>query len=61
MTVADGFRNDRDCDGIDGADGKPIKIPCACPPPLDEFLQVRSLLKLYAKQTKKETDVHDLR
>lgn len=32
--------NDRDCDGIAGADGKPIKIPCACPPALDEFLQV---------------------
>jgi len=29
-----------DCDGaVNGADGKPIKIPCACPPPRDQFLQ----------------------
>ena len=32
-----------DCDGaIDGADGKPIKIPCSCPPPQDEYISVRS-------------------
>jgi hypothetical protein len=30
-----------DCDGaIDGADGKPIKIPCSCPPPQDEYISV---------------------
>ncbi|KLO15952.1 hypothetical protein SCHPADRAFT_823863 [Schizopora paradoxa] len=29
-----------DCDGaVNGADGKPIKIPCSCPPPRDQFLQ----------------------
>jgi len=28
-----------DCDGaVNGADGKPIKIPCACPPPQDVYL-----------------------
>ncbi|KAK7689899.1 hypothetical protein QCA50_006538 [Cerrena zonata] len=27
-----------DCDGVAGPDGKPIKIPCACPPPRDQFL-----------------------
>jgi hypothetical protein len=32
-----------DCDGaVNGADGKPIKVPCACPPPRDQFIQVRS-------------------
>jgi hypothetical protein len=32
-----------DCDGaIDGADGKPIKIPCACPPAQDVYISVRS-------------------
>lgn len=29
-----------DCDGaVNGADGKPIKVPCSCPPPRDQFLQ----------------------
>ncbi|THH17269.1 hypothetical protein EW146_g3502 [Bondarzewia mesenterica] len=29
-----------DCDGaVDGADGKPIKIPCSCPPDRDVFIQ----------------------
>jgi len=28
-----------DCDGaVNGADGKPIKIPCACPPPQNVYL-----------------------
>lgn len=28
-----------DCDGaVNGADGKPIKIPCACPPPQDVYI-----------------------
>ena len=32
-----------DCDGaINGADGKPIKIPCACPPAQDVYISVRS-------------------
>jgi hypothetical protein len=31
-----------DCDGaINGADGKPIKIPCACPPAQDVYISVR--------------------
>jgi len=31
-----------DCDGaVNGADGKPIKIPCSCPPDSATFLQVR--------------------
>ena len=30
-----------DCDGaVDGSDGKPIKIPCSCPPARDIFIQV---------------------
>ena len=30
-----------DCDGaIDGADGKPIKIPCSCPPPQNVYISV---------------------
>ena len=30
-----------DCDGaINGADGKPIKIPCACPPAQDVYISV---------------------
>ena len=34
-----------DCDGaVDGADGKPNKIPCTCPPPQDVYLDVRDLL-----------------
>jgi len=29
-----------DCDGaVNGADGNPIKIPCACPPPQDQYIQ----------------------
>jgi len=32
-----------DCDGaVDGADGRPIKIPCSCPPPQDVYLDVRN-------------------
>ncbi|KAI0035225.1 hypothetical protein K488DRAFT_43823 [Vararia minispora EC-137] len=32
-----------DCDGaVNGADGKPIKIPCACPPTQDVFIQAHS-------------------
>lgn len=27
-----------DCDGIAGANGQPIKIPCSCPPDRQEFL-----------------------
>jgi len=28
-----------DCDGaVDGANGEPIKIPCACPPPQNEYI-----------------------
>ncbi|EPQ54796.1 hypothetical protein GLOTRDRAFT_11410, partial [Gloeophyllum trabeum ATCC 11539] len=28
-----------DCDGaVNGADGKPIKVPCACPPAQDEYI-----------------------
>ena len=30
-----------DCDGINGPNGQPIKIPCACPPPRDQFIAVR--------------------
>lgn len=31
-----------DCDGaVNGADGKPIKIPCSCPPPQNVYLDVR--------------------
>jgi hypothetical protein len=31
-----------DCDGaVNGADGKPIKIPCSCPPPQGVYLDVR--------------------
>ena len=30
-----------DCDGaVNGSDGRPIKVPCACPPPRDQFIQV---------------------
>jgi len=33
-----------DCDGaVNGADGKPIKVPCSCPPPQDVYLD--SLVK----------------
>ena len=33
-----------DCDGaVNGADGKPIKIPCSCPPPENVYLDVCSL------------------
>lgn len=35
-----------DCDGaVDGADGKPIKVPCTCPPSRDVFIQVRTECK----------------
>ena len=35
-----------DCDGaIDGADGKPIKIPCDCPPAQDVYISVCSTLR----------------
>ncbi|TFK48753.1 hypothetical protein OE88DRAFT_1713870 [Heliocybe sulcata] len=28
-----------DCDGaVNGADGKPVKVPCACPPAQDEYI-----------------------
>ena len=31
-----------DCDGaVNGADGKPIKVPCACPPAPDVYIPVR--------------------
>ena len=31
-----------DCDGaVNGPDGQPIKVPCDCPPPRDQFIQVR--------------------
>ena len=34
-----------DCDGaVNGADGKPIKIPCSCPPPQNVYLDVRSFI-----------------
>lgn len=29
-----------DCDGIAGANGQAIKIPCSCPPDRNVFLQV---------------------
>jgi hypothetical protein len=29
------------CAGIDGANGKPIEIPCSCPPDRDSFIAVR--------------------
>ena len=32
-----------DCDGaVNGTDGKPIKIPCDCPPAQDVYISVRS-------------------
>jgi hypothetical protein len=31
-----------DCDGVNGPDGNPIKIPCACPPARDAFIQALS-------------------
>lgn len=31
-----------DCDGINNAQGQPIKIPCACPPDRATFIAVRS-------------------
>ena len=31
-----------DCDGaVNGADGKPIKIPCSCPPAPNVYVPVR--------------------
>ena len=36
-----------DCDGaVNGADGKPIKVPCSCPPPQGVYLDVRSSFPL---------------
>ncbi|KAH9925716.1 hypothetical protein B0H21DRAFT_142301 [Amylocystis lapponica] len=35
-TNPDGTGN---CDGVNGANGQPIKIPCACPPDRDLFIQ----------------------
>lgn len=32
-----------DCDGIAGANGQAIKIPCACPPDRNAFIQVSLL------------------
>lgn len=33
-----------DCDGaVNDASGKPIKVPCACPPDRNSFIQVRAL------------------
>ena len=29
-----------ECDGINGPTGKPIKIPCQCPPPREQFIAV---------------------
>ncbi len=29
-----------DCDGITGPDGKPVLIPCSCPPERNSFIQV---------------------
>lgn len=29
-----------DCDGVAGPDGRAIKIPCACPPDRNQFIQV---------------------
>lgn len=38
-----------DCDGaVDGANGQPIKVPCACPPTQDVFNQVNLLTFLRA-------------
>ena len=28
------------CDGINDKNGKPIKIPCQCPPPREQFIAV---------------------
>ena len=39
-----------DCDGaVNGPDGRPIKIPCACPPPQDVYLDVSSLIILLVR------------
>jgi len=35
-TNPDGHGN---CDGVNGANGQPILIPCSCPPPRDQFIQ----------------------
>ncbi len=32
-----------DCDGTTGADGKPILVPCACPPERNSFIDVRDV------------------
>ena len=37
-----------DCDGaVNGADGKPIKVPCACPPDRTVFINVTILTYLF--------------
>ena len=42
-----GFVGSGDCDGaVNGTDGKPIKIPCDCPPNRESFIQVS--LHLYS-------------
>lgn len=41
-----------DCDGaVNGTDGRPIKIPCACPPPQDVYLDVWYLFLLVQRST----------
>lgn len=36
-----------DCDGaVNGADGKPIKVPCSCPPAPDVYIPVRGLCQI---------------
>lgn len=36
-----------DCDGaVNGADGKPVKVPCSCPPTPDVYIPVRGLASL---------------
>ena len=38
-----------DCDGaVNGTNGQPIKIPCSCPPPQDEYISVRPSSKRFA-------------
>jgi hypothetical protein len=41
-----------DCDGaVNGPDGKPIKIPCACPPDRATFLAVRPIFLIASSPT----------
>lgn len=35
-----------DCDGVNGQDGKPIKIPCHCPPSRKDFIEVKFFNRL---------------